>query len=170
MIRLFLHRVGFGVAIAMALTLLADSGVSADQQEKKENGFDGLITYADDVNVDPHNFWPDSNLKTVFAKYWQLRFEGESEEAFAIEAPYFQEMANFNRYRQFTKKNPHKLVELKMRGRDQRTERLHLIHCTARLKDSNGVIQNFFFVDQWIFFDNQWYHVWRDRLIFPGLS
>ena len=152
-------------------SFLLCANISNSALEGKANQVtEPAITYADDVNVDPENFWPDPELKKVFKEYWRLRFSGKADKAFLMEAPYFQEMVNFNKYKGFVKENPNHLTEMKMREHDQRTQRLHLLHYTARLEDSNGVIRDYNLLDQWIFYNDQWYHVWRDRLIFQGAS
>ena len=57
------------------------------------------ITYSLDAGAGPDQLWPDDRLREVFARYWSLRFSNQSQEAFKLEAPYFQEMVEEARYR-----------------------------------------------------------------------
>ena len=129
------------------------------------------ITYSLDAGVRPDQLWPDDQLKEVFASYWSLRFTGPWEEVFELEAPYFQEMVNPNRYRMYMQSGMrNELSEIEVRDLVQETEFFCVIHCLVRLRLANGEMNEIFLRDRWVNAGGRWYHVIQDSLIFPGVS
>jgi len=135
----------------------------AGRSEKKENFIpDITVKYVQDM--DPNTFWPDKKLKEKFELYWKLRWSGKFEDAFKIESPYFQEMVSIPRYRTYIKKNEEGLI-VTLNKNEQETERLHVVHCSFQIGNNQVDI-----ADWWIYVGNEWYHVIRDRLVFPDES
>lgn len=129
------------------------------------------LVYSEDSGAGPKQFWPDARLKEVFKRYWSLRFDGRSKEAFALEAPYFQEMVSEKLYHFYVKGAvENELIEIELRDLVQETEYFYVIHPLIRFKNAKGEKKESSLRDRWVNVGGQWYHVLRDPLIFPAAS
>jgi hypothetical protein len=129
------------------------------------------VVYSKESGLTPEQLLPDGNLRKAFARYWGLRFAGKVDEAFAMEAPYFQEMVGMNRYRLFvqgTRKN--QLIEMEIRGVERKTDHFYEIQCRPRFKTPEGEIKEIYMVDRWVDVDGTWFHVLKDSVVFPAAS
>ncbi len=129
------------------------------------------VAYSLGLNIDPGEYWPDSKLEKNFIKYWSLRFGGAWEEAYAMEAPYFQMMVGPSRYQQYlinVKKVELKGIKLKEMSRSGKN--LYLINCMMKIRKADGKITNTFIRDRWISLDGEWLHVVKDYLFFNEAS
>jgi hypothetical protein len=129
------------------------------------------ITYSKESGLTPDQLLPEESLRKAFARYWGLRFAGEVEKAFAMEAPYFQEMVGINRYRLFvegTRKN--KLIDIEIRSVDRKTDHFYEIQCRPRFKTPEREIKEIYIVDRWVDVDGTWFHVLKDSVVFPAAS
>jgi hypothetical protein len=132
---------------------------------------EATVTYSNDAGPQPEKLWPDAGLKEAFSHYWGLRYAGMVEEAFALEAPYFQEMVPIDRYKLLadgTRKN--KLIEMEVDAVKKQTDQFFEIHCRSRFKAPDGSLKEAYLVDRWVDVDGTWFHVLRDPVVFPAAS
>jgi hypothetical protein len=150
------------LAVGCLLAMVACAGLTG--------GPKAPITYSDSKKP-PEGLWPDRELEMAFGRYWGLRFAGKIEEAFSLEAPYFQETAGLPRYRlyvQHAQKNT--LLGMDVKELTKQTERFVSIKCVARIKTQAGETKESFLVDRWVYAGGKWYHVIKDPLLFPKVS
>lgn len=119
--------------------------------------------------TEPDSFWPDKNLEKTFQKYWLDRSMGLWKKTFELEAPHFQEMAKTGRYRIYIQnsiKNDYEKIELI--ELEKQTEHLVSIRGTIYMTVLGGDdIQKIGILDHWVTIDGKWYHVVKDRILFP---
>lgn len=152
---------------------LSFAGCIKNKEDKKQDVPLGakLIYAKENMSISPESFWTDKALKDAFANYWLLRLSKKIDQAFKLEAPYFQEMANFQRYRTFLDGTKDDLVEIELKDRIQVTERFVVIKCIVRLNTNSAEgIKNVPIADYWVYAGGKWYHVLIDKLIFPDES
>lgn len=129
------------------------------------------VTFSKESGLTPIQMLPEESLLRAFSRYWGLRFAGQTDEAFALEAPYFQEMVGIKRYRLFvqgTGKN--ELIEIQVRSVERKTDHFFEIQCRPRFKTPEGEIKEIYIVDRWVDVDGTWFHVLRDSVVFPAAS
>ncbi len=115
-----------------------------------------------------NELWPDKELKSLFAHYWFLRFDGRVKDSFAMEAPYFKAIVNENHYKLYTKgAKKNELIDLTVLDIIKETNRLYEIHYQIRFKNAEGEEMLRFRKDNWLKMHDHWYHVLRDKMIFP---
>ena len=150
--------------------LLASCTMTGDIRKGEElQDESGLkITYGDLKG--PDEFWPDEKFKDVFISYWLWRFQGKAEEAFQIEAPYFQEIISDTHYRKYVQLNPNRIVGIKFLDIQMMTQRFYFIDFALVLEGDQNYEKSVGLRDEWIFYNEEWYHVWRDKFIFPSVS
>jgi hypothetical protein len=157
--------------ISVCIALSISACVRGKEEKKQDIPSGAKLTYAKDMSISPESFWTDNTLKDAFANYWLLRFDRKIDDTFKMEAPYFQEMANFKRYRTFMEGAKDDLVEVELKDRIQVTERFVVIKCTIRLNtNSSEGIRNVSIADYWVYSGKKWYHVIRDSIVFPDES
>jgi len=153
--------------------VLSFAGCLKNKEDKKQQDIPSgaKLIYSKDMSITPESFWHNKQFKDAFANYWLLRFTKKIDAAFKLEAPYFQEMANFQRYRTFMEGVKDDLVEIELKDRIQVTERFVVIKCIIRLNTNSAEgIKNVPIVDYWVYAGEKWYHVLIDKLIFPDES
>lgn len=122
------------------------------------------VTYAEEVVL-------DARLQSLFYRYWAHRLAGLSDQAFELEAPYFQDAANRMRYAEYTKQaSGVDMVDIKVREVNKKTDHLYQIHCRFRYKMNGGGEKDWFIIDRWVKVEDRWYHVVYDPILFPLLS
>jgi hypothetical protein len=129
------------------------------------------VTYSKDAGSQPEKLWPHTGLEKAFSHYWGLRYAGMVDEAFALEAPYFQEMVPIGRYKlrvEGARKN--KLIEMEVSGVKKQTDQFFEIQCLSRFKAPGGDLKEVYLVDRWVNVDGTWFHVFRDPVVFPAAS
>ncbi len=158
------------VSIAMAVVLIATIALVNGCMYLK--GISEVsVLYPPEMNSNPGEYWPDSELENNFIRYWSLRFGGAWEEAFGMEAPYFQKIIAPLRYRQYlinTTKLELKEIRLMEMSRSGKT--LFLIDCEMEIRKLDGKINKTRFRDRWILVDGRWYHVVKDHIFFNEAS
>jgi hypothetical protein len=157
----------FGNGMRIAWLLTACVLLMAGCAGLKQSG-ESPVTYDGSSNA-PDGLWPDKELEGAFRRYWGLRFAGKVEEAFSVEAPYFQEMTGIARYRlyvQHAQKNM--LLGIDVKGATKETERFVIIKCVARIKTQAGETNETFLLDRWVHAGARWYHVIKDPFMFPA--
>ena len=125
------------------------------------------ITYSLDAGAGPDQLWPDDRLREVFARYWSLRFSDQSQEAFKLETPYFQEMVEAARYRIYVKGPArNELINIEVRDLVQITAFCVEITMVARIKIDSKKKKEMILHDRWVNAGEQWYHILRDPIFF----
>ena len=126
------------------------------------------ITYSLlDAGAGPDQLWPDDRLREIFASYWSLRFSGQSQEAFKLEAPYFQEIVEAARYRIYVKGPArNELINIEVRDLVQITAYCVEITMVAHIKIQNDKKKEMVLHDRWVNAGEQWYHILRDPIFF----
>ena len=125
------------------------------------------ITYSLDAGAGPDQLWPDDRLREVFARYWSLRFSNQSQEAFKLEAPYFQEMVEAARYRIYVSGPArNELINIEVRDLVQITAYCVEITMVAHIKIQNEKKKEMVLHDRWVNAGGQWYHILRDPIFF----
>lgn len=126
-----------------------------------------IITYSPDAGAGPDQLWPDDRLREVFARYWSLRFSDQSQEAFKLEAPYFQEMVEEARYRIYVSGPArNELINIEVRDLAQKTEYCVEITMVAHIKIDSKKKKEMILHDRWVNAGGQWYHLLRDPIFF----
>ena len=126
------------------------------------------IVYPADQKAKKQVVWPDNHLKLLFGHYWALRFEGEVNKNFELEAPYFQTIVTKEYYKNiFSGAKQNKLIEVVVQKITPKTEHFFEFACLLRFKTMNGKILEKFTLDRWISVRGEWYHVIKDPLFFP---
>jgi hypothetical protein len=126
-----------------------------------------VVTYSKDLQVPPDRLWPDEELKRTFSRYWRLRFAGEVDEAYKLEAPFFQEMTSIGRYRVYVPKLRKDVQSVEVRGLNRKTSHLVTIECLVRMRTAEGELRDVYLEDAWVSVREKWYHVIRDPIFFP---
>ena len=125
------------------------------------------ITYSPDAGAGQDQLWPDDRLREVFARYWSLRFSDQSQEAFKLEAPYFQEMVEAARYHMYVKGPArNELINIELRDLAQKTEYCVEITMVAHIKIDSKKKKEMVLHDRWVNAGGEWYHVLRDPIFF----
>jgi hypothetical protein len=156
-----------GAFIGMALFLTCFCGGCALKEQARLNM---PVTYPEKTQA-RNAFWPAPSLEATFEQYWAARLSGDWETAFGMEAPYFQEIVPRPLYSNYVKnainnewlgmellnleRNPEYFVALTMR----------LTYKSRRGRDGTVTLK-----DRWVEVNGRWYHVLRDRFIFPSVS
>lgn len=127
---------------------------------------------AKETRIDEKAFWSDSELRKSFERYWAARYTKDMVKAsFAIEAPYFQEMVDEQRYNVYIGSAYMNIpTEIRLQRMTKETDNLRNIDFVLQLKLTNGEIQDVFFTDTWLKVRGKWYHVLKDPLVFPAAS
>lgn len=117
------------------------------------------------------DLWPDEQLPQIFAHYWWLRFQGKTKKMFSLEAPYFQEMVNLEKYHNYVKGAANnELIDVQVIDIKGKSEYLYEVPCRLKFKTPNGIVEENDKLDRWVKVDGKWYHVLRNKLIFPRIS
>jgi len=115
------------------------------------------------------SFKGNESLQQAFRLYWGLRSKGDFEQAFKMEAPYVQEMVALGMYhnyiRLFSKARPKAIHIYRMESEETFFVTLD---CRA-VYQVNGNEKTRDFQDRWVSVEGKWYHVLKNRLMFPQL-
>lgn len=134
---------------------------SLEEQTGIKIAYEGLVTSESE-------FWPEDALKQAFTRYWATRYNGTWEEALALEAPHFQEMVPHGRYRFYAKGfSRNELLEVVVRDLIQAGDYLYEFSLGLRFRTGGGEEKMSWFQEQWVKVDGRWYHVLKDRFVFP---
>lgn len=148
----------------MALSFSAYGKVT--DQEGMEEGPGCTITQAESQNGTLQ--WPGNGLKKALCSYWQARFSGSMRASFEKEVPYFQFVVHPEKYTSFVQKmHPFTLDKLEIyRIKSQQnplfTVDMHVWHSALEKKSEKMFVR-----DRWVRFEEQWYHIIRNRIFFP---
>lgn len=106
-------------------------------------------------------------LKTSFYRYWEFIAGKEVDKAFACESPYVQEMVEVGHYRNY--KNlvtPGDLQEVKVLGMSCEQPFLCCLDCRMTYSVGNEKVEREL-RDCWVLVSGDWYHVFKNPLLFP---
>ena len=118
------------------------------------------IEYAPDLapNEGQETIWADPKQQEEFCKYWTLRFDGENDKTYVMEAPKFREQATIEKYMLYvkrTKNNVLKRIVINGSGRDDND--LFYVDSNLHLKTKSGdeIVNSI--RDKWIEVEGKWY-------------
>ncbi len=158
-------------SIALTFILIATIAFVDGCASLPEGVSEVTVLYSPEMNIDPGEYWPDSKLEKKFIRYWSLRFGGAWEEAYAMEAPYFQTMIAPRHYKLYLANvKKLELKELRLKKMSRSGKDLYLIDCVMKIRKVNGMIGKTRFRDRWILVDGKWLHVVKDPVFFNEAS
>ena len=112
--------------------------------------------------------WPDEKLTKAFRKYWFLRFDGQIERIFKMEAPYIQEMLPYEKYAHYMKgARNNRLVEIEPLGIEKKTDELYEVKFYQRFIAPNGKEKEIYLTEEWVEAGGKWYHLFQDASHVP---
>ncbi len=114
----------------------------------------------------PEDFqWPDSAFENMFRKYWGLRKQGDSAEAWKMEAPYIHEMVIKGRYLSYygTERNDWKTIQILKKS--QGSDSMIYIEFNMDTQNSEGERKDVYFRDFWVYYDGRWVHAIKDMFL-----
>ena len=155
--------------LCCALFLQGENVVAGEETQELDKSQMARVTFSDSEENEPH--WPDTTLEKRFANYWFLRFQGSVEQGFALEAPHVKELIPLRKYRMYVQGAAlNKLIEVRVLKIRKLSD--HLIEVPLRLHflDKGGKATTTDRVDRWVRVDGQWYHVLRNKVLFPHIS
>ena len=165
-------RVLTALSIAvLSITVLTCGCMSASDQPKLRK-ITMAYTGMPDAKINPDSFWPDSNLKETFERYWSLRYTRDvTQLSFAIEVPYFQEMVDEEKYNVYIGSAwQNEPLEIDFQKITKDADNLYSFVFTLKLRVANKEVQEVNLADQWVKVRGKWYHILRDTLVFPTIS
>ena len=125
------------------------------------------LTYHDSKKAE-NVLWPGNGLKQEFERYWSSRFDGLWESTWLMEAPYFQEMTDQKKYKDFIKAHiDSHLLGIEIWSIEHETDNLVVIRCEISYQ-KQGESKKFFNKDKWVRVRDKWYHIIQDRILFPA--
>ena len=152
-------------SITIATVLLAS--LSTGCSTLMGNKFAKLIEASDQSN-EAAVIWPDERLRKRFARYWGIRYQGKDAELLPYEAPHFREMANLQRYANLIRYSANITLEsIELKKIERKTRYLYEVHGVFKLKQQGKNEKQPYVIDQWVFCRDEWYHLIKDRIMFP---
>lgn len=165
--KVFLGRLScFVAAVLLFFAVLQGCALKKALEPDPGQTFD--IDFASDLK---DSQWPDPDLESKFVRYWSLRFKGDKQrDLFQMEAPHFQAMAGFERYRVYLRNLPlGRLDRVKIHKLERISDNLIFVSMTVDYADAEGRKRSFSMRDRWVLVDNEWFHLIKDPLLFPGI-
>lgn len=124
------------------------------------------IDYAPDA--DSKTIWPDADFQNEFCKYWTLRYDGNIEKTYAMEAPQFREQVTMMQYESYVKRTKdNALQKISINGSEKDGDNKTYFDCNFHLKTQSEKDILTYIRDNWILIDGDWFHALRDPLFFP---
>ena len=149
-------------SLFLSLVFLGCTGVQTTTPESAN------ITYHLDGTKAQGISWPDEALQEVFKQYWSSRLRGAVETIWPMEAPYFREMVDKNKYEAFVNAYaPSELTGIEIWSIEPETDHLVMIRCEISYA-KNGKSEKFFIGDRWVRVGDKWYHIVHDPILFPS--
>jgi len=166
----FLSALNISLTVLMISVLMC--GCASLPEEPKFKKIPMVYAGTQDTKINPDSFWPDSELKKTFERYWSLRYVRDlTKVSFAMETPYFQEMVDVERYNVYIGSAwQNEPLEISFQKITKDADNLCSLVFTLKLKSANGQIHEVSMSDQWVKVRGKWYHVLRDTLVFPVAS
>ncbi len=106
-----------------------------------------------------------SSLDKAVSTYWHIRAKKDFKKLFLLEAPYIQFLTPFRTYRIYLAHTitPAKIEIIKRRCETQKEG----IYCDLYVKLTENNKPTFIH-DEWVYIADRWYHVIKDRIVFPN--
>lgn len=154
------------IILIFVFTLIKVDNVSSKAKSPK-NSNDNLI-----ITKKTPKEYPDPEFKKHINNYWNNIFNLGYKESFSLEAPYFRFCVPFDKYLQYVKgfigKDIKEIVILDIKKISNSCYDLPLqIKYKKMGKES---VLKWDIRDRWINQNNQWYHVLRNKIVFPKIS
>ncbi len=117
------------------------------------------------------HFWPSKQFKDAFVDYWTLRYSGKLEKAYEKEAPYFQNLVPYARYRSvFMNMSKTQLLDAQVLSVEKVRDCFYQIGVNFKINSADGEVTTVYLKDEWVYVGTSWYHVIRDGILFPSAS
>lgn len=118
------------------------------------------------ASTDEAAFWEDSELRDAYFKYWQLRYSGQNDEAYKMEAPLFKEKVQPPLYKSYVRNTTKdELLKITLNRLD-RENNIYTVDSQFKLKTLDDGEKMLHHVDQWVLVDGDWFHALRDPIFF----
>lgn len=166
--RLWIHDIVLYISFIALLSSISGCATLSLNGGNKDSA---EIVYSKELQDAKDTRWPDKALRQTFEDYWLLRFGGEVQKIFSMEAPYVQFMVEPDRYEQYAqgaKQNDLKVIQIS--GIDKITEYNYTVHFTSRFVTKTGEEKEVYRNDEWVKAGGNWYHVLRDFIMFRDLG
>lgn len=124
------------------------------------------INYSDTEEQDQSKAWPDKDLQERFAKYWHLKFSGQHEDLFGMEAPHFQFLAKQGVYESYISRSKGELKQVEIQQIKKISDYKYQINCKFSFSRANQE-REVAIADRWVEVDDDWFHVIKDQVVFP---
>ncbi|MDA3894689.1 MAG: hypothetical protein PF482_00935 [Desulfobacteraceae bacterium] len=122
------------------------------------------IDYAEDTE----NQWPDQKLEDAFCKYWTLRYTGNIQQTYSMEAPQFKDQVSIEKYELYVRRTKNNTLEkIVINDVGKKSSDLTHIDCNFFLKTKSDNGPSSSIRDKWIRIEGEWFHAMRDPFFFP---
>jgi len=167
-----LSALNISLTVLMISALICGCASFSVPEEPKFKKIPMVYAGTQDMKINPDSFWPDSELKKTFERYWSLLYVRDlTKVSFAMETPYFQEMVDEERYNVYIGSAwQNEPIEISFQKITKDADNLYSFVFTLKLKLVKGEIHEVSMSDQWVKVRGKWYHVLRDMLVFPAAS
>lgn len=116
-------------------------------------------------------FKDNRGLVQAFERYWAYRVKENVSEAFALEAPYVQEMVSPGRYRNYLRLyGKARLKAVHIYAVEPESTQYLCLDCKGVYELNSEKEETRDFQDCWVKVNGKWYHVLKNPLIFPRLD
>ena len=162
--RLIFVVLGFGIACMALLQYYP----SVSQAQAGNDKVREIIKYASEGKKVS---WPDNALPSAVVEYWQTWASKDARSLFSQEAPFFQEMAHFEKYANYVQLigAVSGLKKIRLFGLDKVTDHHYILRINVCLEDAEGEEKNMSRKDHWVLVQDTWYHVLKNSMIFSEI-
>jgi hypothetical protein len=114
----------------------------------------------------------EAELLARFNQFWRAYADGDVAGAFALEAPYIQEMVQPEKYRLYhdlmLRKSTLKAVEVV--AIHEINDFIREVECRLIMENATGERHERETLDRWLRVESGWYHTFTNPLLFPELN
>ncbi len=136
---------------------------------EKEVGETAQLTYHESGLKAGKTSWPDVALQDEFTWYWKNRLSGNWDKTWAMEAPYFREIAPMEKYKSLVAVHSgNEIAGIEIWEIVAETNRLITVKGKVSFNNKSSELKQFFVNDSWILVRGNWYHVFHDPILFPS--
>jgi hypothetical protein len=114
----------------------------------------------------------DDELLARFNQFWRAYADGDVDGAFALEAPYIQEMVSPDKYRLYLNLMTSKstLAAVEIVAIHEVNDFIREVECRLIMENATGERHERETRDRWLRVESGWYHTFTNPLLFPELN